>query len=84
MLGVLNLITYNVKGLQQKIKRQQIFKYITEHLKEGIAFFQETLSTTESVKIWSKEWVGDIFFNHGESNSRGVVLAFSPNLIYKI
>ena len=83
MLGVLNLVTYNVKGLQQKVKRQKKFKYVSEHLKEGIAFFQETHSTTECVKIWEKEWAGDIFVNHGESNNRGVALAFSPNLTYK-
>ena len=35
-----NVITYNVKGIQQKAKRTKIFNYVNNKIGSGIAFFK--------------------------------------------
>ena len=79
-MGDFNILTYNVKGLWQTLKRNTIFKYISEKLNSGIAFFQETHSIVSDVDIWRKEWDGDMYFSH----SWGVAVAFSKDFKGKI
>lgn len=45
-----------------------------------IVFLQETHSTTCCEKLWSTEWGSKIWFDHGDSRSRGSVILFSKNL----
>ncbi len=33
---------------------------------------------------WNEEWEGDIIFNHGQSNSRGVCILFKKDCDYKL
>ena len=63
-------ITYNVKGLKQKLKIIKIFNYIKDKLKNGFLFMQETHSVQDDFLSWQNEWGGDIILNHGSSNSR--------------
>ena len=72
--GDFDLTTQNAKGLRDKIKRKTVF----EHFKKlgGIIFVQETHGTTSIENQWKSEWGGDIFFSHGASNSRGVMILF--------
>ena len=79
-----NIITYNVKGIRERVKRNKIFKYIKEKLKDGIAFFQETHSIENDLAIWRNEWDGEIFINHGTSNSKGVMIGISRDLEYNV
>ena len=37
-------LTYNVKGLRQKVKRIKVFNYVKGKLKSGFIFMQETHS----------------------------------------
>ena len=77
-------ITYNVRGIRQKVKRVKIFNYIKDKLKNGFAFMQETHSDQNVTSLWKNEWGGDVIFNHGESNSRGILIAFSENFEFKL
>jgi exonuclease III len=43
----INLISYNVKGLRGRIKRETIFRYLKEKIKVGIICLQETHSTAD-------------------------------------
>ena len=80
-----SVITYNVKGLQtSKEKRIKIFNYLKEKAPRGIFLLQETHSSNSVTQKWSKEWGSPIKYNHGTSNSRGTLIAFSKNLDYKI
>ena len=80
-----NLITYNVKGLQQKPKRLKMFNFLKDKLKnDGLIFLQEAHSTSDIENKWKSEWGGDLFFSHGDSNARGVVIGFSKNFDCKI
>ena len=79
-----SVISFNVRGLQQAPKRIKIFNYIREKLKNGFAFFQETHSSENSCLSWRQDWKGDLIYNHGTSNSRGTLIAFSENFEYKL
>ena len=72
------ILSFNVKGLQNKSKRLQIFNFCKEKIcNNGIVILQETHSSKKDAKKWKNEWGGDIFLNHGTSNSRGTLIAFS-------
>ena len=79
----LTLATYNVRGLSDSIKRRRIFNHI-HHKNYDIVLLQETHSTKSSQKRWKTEYGGNIIFNHGESNARGVAILFAKSLQYKI
>ena len=80
-----NVVTYNTKGLQNKIKRNKVFNYIHDKIHDnGIVFLQETHSTAECEAKWKKEWGGHIHFSHGTSNSTGTAICFSKNLNFSI
>ena len=49
-----------------------------------MCFFQECHSTLDSENEWKKNWNGQIYFSHGQSNSTGCAIAFSENLDIKI
>ena len=45
---------------------------------------QETHSVQDYFLSWQNEWGGDIILNHGSSNSRGTLIAFSGYFKFKI
>ena len=45
---------------------------------------QETHSTEFEKQKWNEDWNSKMLFNHGTSNSKGTLIAFSKNLDYKI
>ena len=67
------MITCNVRGLSDPVKRRELFIYLRSR-KANIAFLQETHSCKKSYKRWRAEWGGEILFSHGESNARGVAI----------
>ena len=79
-----NVITFNCNGLGNKTKRQKVFTYLRDKLKNGFVFLQETHSVENLEKEWKSHWGGDIFFSHGKSNSTGCAIAFSKNFSVKI
>ena len=79
-----NVISFNCNGLGEKIKRQKVFTYLKEKLRNGVIFLQETHSTDTSEKEWKSQWGGEIFFSHGSSNSTGCAIAFSENFSVNI
>ena len=83
----LNIISYNVKGLQQKNKRIKIYNYLQDKIGAGIILLQETHSTEKDAKKWEMEWKGregKLLLNHGSSNSRGVAIGFTKNINCKV
>ena len=49
-----------------------------------ICFLQETYSTQEVENIWRKQWKGNMFFSHGSSHSRGVLVLVRDNLDFQL
>ncbi len=74
--------TWNVNGLGQPIKRKKIFS-ILKSKQYDIVFLQEThLSAEESDKL-RKDWVSQVFFSVGSSQSRGVITLINKKLQFK-
>ena len=74
----------NCNGLGNKSKRQKVFTFLKDKIKNGFVFLQETHSVKSLEKDWKSQWGGDIFFSHGKSNSTGCAIAFSKNFTGKI
>ena len=52
---------------------KQVINWLKQKNK-GITLLQETHTLKSDEKNWKREWVGDIFFLHGTSNSKGVAI----------
>ena len=69
---VINIVSLNVRGLNDKIKRRSIFNKHRNRC--HILCLQETHSTKETCELWTNEWGGQAFYSHGERNARGVAI----------
>ena len=78
MVSRVKIISLNVRGLRNQVKRRSIFSYL-KNQKATLYCLQETFSKEEDEKIWSAEWGGQIIFSHGSEHSRGVCLLLSVN-----
>jgi len=79
------MIMFNVKGLQNRLKRLNVLNFGKEKIQNnGLLLFQETHSAKKDLKGWKNDWKGDMFLNHGTSNSRGVMIAFTESFDKKI
>ena len=79
----LKVITANVRGLGDHIKRRKLFRFFHES-KYDIILLQETHSCKSKERIWKSEWGGAISFDHDKSNSRGVCILYSPKLDVRV
>ena len=75
----LNILTANVRGLQDKKKRREFFYYVRK-MKFDIVCLQETHSTHRQQSWWRSMWGSKILFSHGTSNSTGVAILFARHL----
>ena len=75
----LNVISCNVRGLANKVKRIKVYRYLHDH-DVDIACLQETHCTKNKQHFWTKEWGGKAIYSQGESNARGVSILFKPGL----
>ena len=79
-MGKLQLLSINVRGIRNKLKREKIFLWIREQMPD-VTLLQETHSTKTDENTWQTEWGGNIIFSHGKSNSAGTLILFSNNVI---
>ena len=77
------LLSLNVKGLSNKLKRKSVFMWL-KNKPADIIFLQETHGVKSQENNWKKEWGGEIIFSHGQSNARGVCILFKPGLAHKV
>ena len=78
MASRIKIISLNVRGLRNQVKRRSIFSYL-KNQKATLYCLQETFSKEEDEKIWSAEWGGQIIFSHGSEHSRGVCMLLNVN-----
>ena len=74
-----HILSLNVRGLRNKDKRNQIFRW-SKHQKPDILFLQETYWSSDFETIVRSEWHGPCFFAHGTNHSRGVSILFNDKL----
>ena len=69
MQGNFNVMTLNVRGLRNPVKRKSIFGFLKDQNCEAY-FLQETYSELSDEIIWRSKWRGVIFFSHGSTHSK--------------
>ena len=80
MNAPITVVSVNSRGLRGRRKRLKIFNTLKSKFSDAVFLFQETHSDESVYQSWRNEWGSEIYLNHGQSNSRGVMLAFSNNL----
>ena len=83
-MEVLTLISVNVRGIRDRIKRKNIFEWTVKSKGGDVIFLQETYSTQDIEHVWKQDWGGQMFFSHGSSHSKGVLVLLSPEVKIKI
>ena len=65
-------------------RRRKIFNYLKKQVScKGVVFLQEAHSVRKDEKIWTNQFgcgQGSIVFSHGNSDARGVLIAFREGL----
>ena len=77
------LLSLNVRGICSFEKRKGMFHWLRKSGAD-ICFLQETYSTKEVEITWKKQWKGDMFFSHGSSHSKGVLVLVRDNLDFNL
>ena len=69
-------------------KRRKIFNYAKKHIsRKWVIFLQETHSVQKDEQVWTNQFgcgTGSVFFSHGKSDARGVLIAFQEGIKYKV
>lgn len=75
-MAVLNLVSYNIKGINNPIKRKKLYNQL-KHLGCSVALIQEThLSDKEHLKL-KREWVNQVYSASCKNGKkRGVAILF--------
>ena len=77
------LLSLNARGIRSFEKRKAVFNWLYKS-QADICFLQETYSSTEVENVWQKQWKGNMFFSHGSSHSRGVLILVRDHLDFKL
>ena len=77
-----DILSLNVRGIREKKKRINIFSWVRNHVSDqGVIMLQETHSTKDLESSWSSQLQCEkVYYSHGESNARGVLIAFQNDL----
>ena len=76
----IKLVSLNVRGLQNKLKRTTLFNYFKRE-KFDIICMQEAHVTARDVPAWERQWGGKFFVNEGTNRKRGEVILVSKHFI---
>lgn len=77
----LNIISWNVKGLNHPVKRKKVMTHLKQ-FNAGIAFLQETHLKNSDHSRLRTGWVGQLFHSSFESKSRGVAIAINKEVTF--
>ncbi len=69
----LSIVTMNVQGLRDSVKRKAIFLFCKRSAADLI-FLQEIHSGETDVRLWRTQWGNSIFFSHGTNHSAGTAI----------
>ena len=79
MNHALGIVSFNVRGIRDALKRRTIFRHMHVKYPSHIVILQETHSSADAENRWKAEWGGDIYFAHGERTARGVCALIPRN-----
>ncbi len=73
----LKILTLNVRGLNDKKKRQNVYYWLRRTDADIIALQETHLGRACDESKWSHEWDGQSYWTVAAGNSKGVALLFS-------
>lgn len=76
--GRVNLVSWNVKGMNNKVKSVKVFSKLTT-LNANICFLQETHLKNSCHKSLMRSWVGQVFHSGCNCKARGTVILINKN-----
>ena len=79
----LSVCSYNVRGLGNKTKREQIFSWLKDN-NFAICLLQETHSGDGTHDIWKSDWGNDAFFSGHSNNNEGIGILLNTNYSYTV
>ena len=77
-MGDIRLITLNVRGLRDTVKRRALFRHCHAIYPGYFVCLQETHSVQGDENIWRAEWGSELFLSHGLSVNQGGVAILVP------
>lgn len=77
------IVSMNVRGLGNKVKRTYVFNYIRK-MKVNIACLQDIRIDPRLESYIRAEWGGEIIFCPYKSNARGILILFNNTFEYKL
>ena len=78
----LKIVSLNVRGLRNGLKRKKIFKMLKEN-KYDIICLQESYITENVAEIWKKEWGGGMVFSEGTNHGCGQIILIRKQFPYE-
>jgi exonuclease III len=78
------IISNNIRGLQNNLKRRKIFHHFNTLPQADIIMLQETHSTNKTENQWRSEWGAQAYFSHGTSEARGVGILIKNNVDFEV
>ena len=79
---MVKIITQNVRGMRDRVKRRAIFLHLRKKAK--IICLQETHSSPEDVQFWESEWGGPCYWSHGTTDSKGCAVLIDRDADFKV
>ena len=85
MTSNLNLVSCNVNGLKLSKKCIKMFEYLNNKIyNDGIVVLQETYSSENTENEWKNDFKGKLYFSHGTTSSRGVMIGFKTTKKFSV
>lgn len=72
----MSVVSFNVRGLRDRVKRRAIMRHLHITYPNHIVVLQETHSTPEITSFWESEWGSRALFSHGTTHQAGVAILF--------
>lgn len=78
-MSILKVLSLNVRGLNNKIKRRMLFKTFQDY---DIVSLQETYVNDKNLLHWKQDWPGDFCHINGTTNSLGLITLINKQFQY--
>ena len=78
-MSILKVLSLNVRGLNNLIKRKMLFKTFQNY---DVCSLQETYVNENNLMQWKQDWDGDLLHINGTTNSNGLITLINKNLPY--
>ena len=82
-MPALNLLTININGRKDGLKKFQLFEYL-KSIKADIFCLQESHTLELDKAVWLLTWRGHCYFCNLSASCDGVVILFNPGLSVKV